>query len=221
MPTFSTLKAAADSSSQVRKVLEAIAFWIPMSVPLPTQLLDEQKQLVEMPTGAVPLGLVTKDGYKFTTETSKSEVDAFGYSNPVRTDIDKAPKTIEFTLLQDGRKFTAGLVYGMDVSAVPTLPTGEVVFDEPPIPVMEEGRLLLLGRDGVGTKEQFRARGYHRVKLAEVPEEAWASENPIQYPLKLDVLIDDAVGSPCRHYLGGKGFDATALGWSTPSTPTL
>lgn len=213
MPTFSELKAAADSAGQVRKVLEAIAFWIPMTVALPEKLLDENKSFLELPEGSVPLGMVTKDGYKFATEVSKQETDAFGYANPVRTDIDKAPKTIEFTLLQDGRQLVASLVYGMDLSAVPTLPSGEVVFDEPPIPVMDEGRLVLIGRDGIGLKEQFRGRGYPRVKLAEVPEEAWETENPVQYPLKLDVLTDENIGTPCRHYLGGKGFDATALGW--------
>lgn len=218
MPTFSQLKAAADNASQVRKVLEAIAFWIPMSEPLPDALLDADKSLLALPEGAVPLGIVTKDGYKFSTEVSKQETDAFGYGNPVRTDIDKAPKSIEFTLMQDGRQLVASLVYGMDLSGVPTLATGEVVFDEPPIPVMEEGRLVLIGRDGVGLKENFRGRGYPRVKLAEVPEEAWTTDNPIQYPLKFDVLTDDELGTPCRHYLGGKGFDATALGWN-PVTP--
>ncbi|WP_435199575.1 hypothetical protein [Janibacter sp. GS2] len=219
MPTFTELKAAADSAGQVRKVLEAVAFWMPMSSELPTALLDANKSLLEMPEGAVPLGMVNKEGYKFATEVNKEDTDAFGYGNPVRTDIDKAPKTIEFSLMQDGRQLVASLVYGLDLSAVPTLATGEVVFDEPPIPIMEEGRLLLIGRDGVGLKEQFRGRGYPRVKLAEVPEEAWATDNPVMYPLKLDVLIDDQVGTPCRHYLGGKGFDATALGWQPVTAP--
>ena len=100
MPTFSELKQAADDTSQVRKVLEAVAYWMPMSTPLPTTLLSADKSLNAVPTDAIPLGAVTKEGYKFSTDVEKSEVDAFGYANPVRTDIEKAPKSIEFTSVQ-------------------------------------------------------------------------------------------------------------------------
>jgi len=214
MPTFSELKAQADNVGEVRKILEAVAFWFPMTVPVPTSITSTDKSLLAMPDGAVPLGIVDKEGYKFAAEVEKSEVDAFGYASPVRTDIDKAPKTIEFTLLQDGRRQVAELVYGMDLSGITPGSNGEIVFDEPPVPTLVEGRIILLGRDGIGTSEQFRGRCYPRTKLANIPEEAWTAENPIKYPLKLDVLPDVELGTPCRHYLGGKGFDATANGWA-------
>ena len=37
---------------------------------------------------------------------------------------------------------------------------------------------------------------------------------PRQYPLEFDVLTDDTLGTPVRHYIGGAGFDATAYGWA-------
>lgn len=214
MPTFAEIKAQADSSKEVRKVLEAVAFLLPRTVPLPSTIFTADKQLAALPEGAVPIGMVSKDGYKFSTEVEKSDVDAFGYSDPVRSDYIRAPRTIEFTMLQSLRKELLAFTNAVNLSGVVVGANGEIVFDEAPIPQPEEHRLLLIGKDGFANTEILQGRGYGRVKLAEIPEQAWASENPQQYPCKLDVLLDDELGTPVKHYIGGKGFDATAYGFA-------
>ena len=214
MPSFAEIKADADSAKEVRKVLEAVAFLMPMTVELPATIFTTDKQLTTIPTGAIPIGMVTRDGYKFTTEVEKADVDAFGYSDPVRTDYIRAPRQIEFTMIQSLRKELVQFTNAVDLSAITPGANGEIVFDEAPIPQPDEYRLLLIGKDGFADSEIFQGRGYGRVKLAEIPEQAWASEDPQQYPCTLDVLLDTDLGTPVRHYIGGKGFDATAYGYA-------
>lgn len=214
MATFAEIKTDADNAKEVRKVLEAVAFLLPMTVDLPDTIFGPDKQLVALPEGAVPIGMVTRDGYKFTTEVEKADVDAFGYSDPVRTDYIRAPRQIEFTMLQSLRKELVQFTNAVDLAGVVTGANGEIVFDEAPIPQPMEQRLLLIGKDGFAATEILQGRGYGRVKLAEIPEQAWASEDPQQFPCTLDVLLDTDLGTPVRHYIGGKGFDATAYGYT-------
>ena len=214
MPTFASIKTAADTTSAVHKALEALAFLAPSTVELPDAITGVDKAPVDLiALGFWPVGLVTPDGYTFGGDVEKSEVEALGYSTPVRSDIIRAPKTVAFTALESDRKDLAELIYGMDLSTVEAGANGEVVFDEPAVPLGGEYRLLVISRDGTAAAPYYRGRGYGRVKLANVPEEVWSASDPRQYPIELDVLTDDDLGTPVRHYLGGSGFDAVAYGF--------
>lgn len=214
MPSFASIKTAADTTSAVHKALEALAFLAPVSVDLPAALLGVDKSPIDIvAAGFWPVGLVTPDGYTYGGDVEKSEVEALGYSVPVRSDIIRAPKTIAFTALESDRRQLAELLYGMDLSTLAATANGEIVFDEPPVPLGSEYRLLTIARDGTAASPYFRGRGYGRVKLANVPEEVWSASDPRQYPIELDVLLDDTLGTPVRHYIGGAGFDAVAYGF--------
>ncbi|HEY1176486.1 MAG TPA: hypothetical protein VGF17_10035, partial [Phytomonospora sp.] len=211
MTSFSSLKAAADTTSAVHKALEALAFLAPSTVALPDAITGVDKAPIDIvAAGFWPVGLVTPDGYTFGGDVEKSEVEALGYSVPVRSDIIRAPKTISFTALESDRKELAEFLYGMDLSTVEVGANGEVTFDEPAVPLGVEYRLLLISRDGTAASPYYRGRGYGRVKLANVPEEVWSASDPRQYPIELDVLVDDDLGTPVRHYMGGAGFDGVA-----------
>lgn len=214
MPSFASLKTAADTTSAVHKALEAIAFLAKSDVALPALITGIDKEPIDLiALGYFPVGLVTPDGYTFGGDVEKAEVEALGYSTPVRTDIIKAPKTIAFTALESDRKEMAEFLCGMDLTGVVAGANGEVVYDEPPVPLGGEYRLVLISRDGTAAAPYYRGRGYGRVKLASIPEEVWSAADPRQYPITLDVLIDDALGTPVRNYIGGVGFDATAYGF--------
>ncbi|HEY1177855.1 MAG TPA: hypothetical protein VGF17_16995 [Phytomonospora sp.] len=214
MPSFASIKAAADTTAAVHKALEAVAFLAPMTVDLPTAITGTDRQPVDLAAlNYWPVGLVTPDGYTFGGDVEKSEVEALGYSVPARSDIIRAPKTIAFTALESDRRHLAELLYGMDLSTVEAGPNGEITFDEPPVPMGSEYRLLVISKDGTAAAPYYRGRGYGRVKLANVPEEVWQASDPRQYPIELDVLIDDELGTPVRHYMGGQAFDATAYGY--------
>lgn len=204
--TIAALKKAHNRRGNVRKGLNVVVYLAETSVDVPEALTDANGQLLDLPTGWSPMGLLGKDGLTTSADVSKEEVEALGYTEPVRTDVVKAPKTVKVTLLETFRKKTQELVYGVDLSGTKAnKDTGEVVFDEAPLPQYREFRLLALMADGPADDEWLVARVFPRVKLASVPEEGWKAEDPIQHELEFDVFTDEVLGTPCRHYLGGTG----------------
>ena len=193
--TIAALKKKYNRRGNVRKGLNAVAFLAPTSVDLPDALTDAGGQLKELPAGWLPVGLLTKDGMVFSADASVEEVEALGYV-----------ESVKFSVLEPYRKHLQQLVYGVDLSQVKAdKDTGEIVFDEAPLPLLEEFRLLTIMSDGPADDEWLVGRGFPRVKLGTIPEEAWKSSDPVQFDLELSVFSDEVLGTPCRHYLGGTG----------------
>lgn len=202
--TFAQLKAEADNRNLVRKTLQAVAFLAPVSAELPESLTDDTGALQALPKDYWPIGLVTPDGYSFTADTTKEDVDALGYSQPVRSDITKVAKSVEVTILETLKRNVQGLIRGMDMSQIKAdETTGAVVFDEPDMPTFQEFRLLIISQDGPADSEWLIARGYPLVKIAEIPEEVWNASDANSVALKFDVFPDPELGTPCRHYIAG------------------
>lgn len=219
MATFETIRQGADNRSLVRKIQKAVAFIAPKSVDLPESLFDTVGSGLKdlKADGWIPLGLVTPDGYTFSGEREKEEVDALGYATPVRSDTTKVPRTISMTLLETGKKAVEELKRGVDLTGVTQdATTGEVVFDEPALPVDREYRLIVIGADGPADEEWIMGKGYGAVKLSESGEETWGQEGAVSSEITLDVFTDDEVGTPVRHFLGGTGAlkHKTVLGYA-------
>lgn len=206
MPTFDTLRQEADSRALVRKIQKAIAFLMPTSVDLPESLFAEDGSLVDLKAaGALPVGLVTPDGYTFTREVSSEDISAMGYAGPVRSDNTAVARSVTFTALESGKRHMLELKYGQDLSGVPQKANGEIVFDEVDLPMGEEYRLLVIGSDGPASENWIVGKGYGRVKLASTGDETWGQEGAVQQEFTLNVFTDDEIGSPVRHYMGGTG----------------
>lgn len=216
--SFATVKAAADSPSLVRKILEAVSFIAPMSVAMPATITNTNGVLQPLPTGWVPLGIVSNEGYNREIDVEKEEVEGFGYATPVRTDITKAPSTLGVTPLEHGRKELLELFYGTNLDAVKQALNGEIAFDEPPLPVLDEYRLIKIGRDGTPDAEWLLADGFYRIKLASLPNDVWAQGDPFSHELSFDVLVDEESGSAVRHFIAGTAPKSaemrTALGFT-------
>lgn len=206
MPTISEQIAAADERGLVRKIQRAMAFIAPTTVPLPESLYSTGS-LVDLKTsGFLPVGLVSPDGYSFSREVEKEDIDALGYASPVRSDVTRVPRSVTFTALEKGRKHMLELTYGTDLSAVTQdAATGEVVFDEPDLPVNAEYRLIVVGEDGPAAENWVMGKGFFRVKLSGTAEEVWGREGAVSQQFTLDVFSDDEAGVPVRHYIGGTG----------------
>ena len=217
MPTISEQIAAADERGLVRKIQRAMAFIAPTTVELPESLYSTGS-LVDLKTsGFLPVGLVSPDGYSFSREIEKEDVDALGYASPVRSDVTRVPRSVTFTALEKGRKHMLELTYGTDLSAVTQdAATGEVVFDEPDLPVNAEYRLIVVGEDGPAAENWVMGKGFFRVKLSGTAEEVWGREGAVSQQFTLDVFSDDEAGVPVRHYIGGTGAVAhkDVLGFS-------
>ena len=211
MPTFQTVQNESDNRGLVRKVQKAVAFLLPLSVPLPEAITGPDGQPIDIKTlGGLPVGLVSPDGYTFSREIEKEDVDALGYASPVRSDITRVPRTVSFTALEKGKKHMLELTYGTDLSAVEQAVSGEIVVDEPDLPVGQEYRLLVIGSDGPAANNWIVGKGYGLVKLSATGEETWGQEGAISTQLTFDVFTDDEIGVPVRHYFGGTGAKAAS-----------
>jgi hypothetical protein len=206
MPTFATIQQEADNRNLIRKIQKAVAFIAPTTVELPDTLFAAGSLVDLKALGYLPVGLVTPDGYEFGRDVSKEDVSALGYASPVRSDITEVARSVSMTLLETGRRHILELTYGTDLSAVTQDPTsGEVVFDEPDLPVGQEYRLLVLGSDGPAADNWIVGRGYGSVKLASTDSQTWGTGDAVQQALTFDVFTDSEIGTPVRHYLGGTG----------------
>lgn len=204
--TINAIKNKTNKRGNVRKGLNAVVFLAPVSVALPEAITSGTGQLEELPQGWWPLGLITKDGLTFSADSSTEEVEALGYVEAVRTDLVKAPKKVAVTVLEPYRRNLQELVYGLDLSKLKAKAgTGEIVFDETPLPVFSEFRLIAIMSDGPADDEWLIGRGFPRVKLSNIPEEAWKPSDATQFSLEFDVFTDEGLGTPCRHYIGGTG----------------
>jgi hypothetical protein len=206
MPTFETIRQGADERALLRKVQKAVAFLAPTTVDLP-ETLYTTGALTDLKTaGWLPIGMVTPDGYEFSREVSSEDVTAFGYAGPVRSDVTEVARSISMSALETGRKHMQELVYGTDLSAVTQdATTGEIIIDEPDLPVDKEYRLLILGSDGPADENWIIGRGYGRVKLASTDSQTWGTSDAVSQSLTFNVFTDDEIGTPVRHYLGGTG----------------
>jgi hypothetical protein len=207
MPTFATIQQGADERALLRKIQKAVAFLAPTTVELPTSLFGVGGALIDLKSeGWLPVGMVTPDGYEFGRDVNKEDVTALGYASAVRSDTTEVARSVKMTPLETGRKHMLELTYGTDLSAVTQdSATGEIVFDEPDLPVGQEYRLLIIGSDGPAAENWILGRGYGAVKLASTDSQKWGTGDPVQQPLTFDVFTDSEIGSPVKHYFGGTG----------------
>lgn len=214
MATFAEIKNQADSPKQVRKVLEAVAFMAPEDADFIDTLTDESGALKSLPADYFPVGIVTRDGYTFGGDTETEAVDALGYAQPIREDITGYTRTVTFQAYEVFRKEILALAYGMDLDTVTQAVNGEIVFDRPPLPEQRFYRLVVIGKDGSGDKEIYRGKGFPRVSVTSVPEEAWNTE-ALRFEITLSTYVDDEIGTGEREFIAGPGAQGdSGLGFS-------
>lgn len=207
MATFDTQRQEADERALIRKIQKAIGFIAPTTVDLPATLFIGAGDLIDLKAaGWLPVGMVTPDGWEFGRDVSSEDVSAFGYAGPVRSDTTEVARTVSMAALESGRKHMLELTYGTDLTAITQDPaTGEVIFDEPDLPVGQEYRLLIVGSDGPAAENWIIGRGYGRVKLDTTDSQTWGTSDPLTQSFSFKVFTDDEIGTPVKHYMGGTG----------------
>ena len=205
-PTFDTQFQAGVNRKLVRKVQKAIAFIAPPTVDLPESLYEGGTLIDLKAAGWLSMGLVAPEGFNFEREMEAEEVDALGFASAIREDTTKVPRSVSMTLLQSGQKHIEELTKGVDLSNVTQDPvTGEIVFDEPDLPINKEWRLLIIGKDGPADEEWIMGKGYGATKLSTTGAEAWGQEGAKSTEVTMKIFTDDEIGTPVRHFLAGTG----------------
>ncbi len=212
--TFEALRASTDNALNVRKALGVIVAVAPMSAPLVKTLVNTSGQIT-MPEGYDVLGLFTRDGLTFGAESDNEDVEALGYMSPVRRDISSITRTITLQAYEIDRRAIRELATGNNLSkVVPSAESGELIMDDPEVPVHSRRRLLAIARDinKANGLDILRAKFYPQVEISKMPEEQWGTD-ALQNELEFTNFLDQTAGYSVRNILAGPGLDAAKLGY--------
>lgn len=209
MATISEQRRENDNRKLAWKPNKAISF-IKLDDPeIPASLYEDGQLRNFKSEGWLPTGLVSSEGYTFAREVNREEVTALGYTSPILNPVTTVPRTISFTPFENVRKHLLAIALGTSLDDVPMDPaTGEVVIDEPDMPVDFTFAFLVLGESGPADEHFVRGKGYPSVQLQGTAEEVWGSEGTNAQEWTLDVYAGEEEGIPVRHYFGGTGMVA-------------
>ena len=203
------LELARHKRELILKPHEAHVFGGPMSAPV-IQYLTEgpNATLAELPPTYYDFGLLDKeDAIVLSREMEKSDINAIGYSNPVRSDITSDIFGMAFKGLETNRH-NIETNLGVDLSGVfPDPVTGEVAFDQPPVAQIRRQRYVLVSRIGTGVDTIYFGRKFLAGEVAETGEQTITDgEGALTWPVTVNAMVDTVAGVSVRHYFGGPGW---------------
>lgn len=192
----------------------------PTSVAVPAHITAGAGAVLQtLPVGYIPLGHMDPDGLQYDRNIDSSDVEAWGISEPVRTDITKDQETVKFTLLETGI-VSIGLDLGLDWTAfTSTATTGELVVKKPAVAPNPYYRLFQIGRDQ--KTEVYFARIYPRAQITAREGQQFAGgDAKVSYTHTWASFYDTAEATAVKYFYGGPGWLALLddLGFETGSS---
>lgn len=203
------LEIARHQRQLILKPNEAHIFGFPMSVA-PVQKITEgvDGKLAELPVGAFDFGLLNKeDAITLSREVEKSDINAIGYSNPVKSDFTSDISGINFTGLETNRHNIENNL-GMDLSAMVADPiTGEIAFDQAAIAQIRQLRYLLISKANSGVDTIYIGRQFYCGEVTEMGEQTITDgEGALTWPTVVNGMVDTEYGVSIRHHFAGPGW---------------
>lgn len=208
MATISQQMRQNDNRKLAFKPVRSVGFIGTSETQVPDSLYGEDDQLKDFKNeGWLPTGLVTTEGYTFSREIEREAINAFGYTSPIMNPITAVPRTISFTPFEVTRKHMLRIAIGAETEGITMNPrTGEVVIQEPEMPVDFEFPFLVLGEGGPADENFVQGKGFYSVRLQTTAEEVWGNEGTAAKQWTLDVFTGSESGVPIQHYFGGTGM---------------
>ena len=211
MPLFDDVSTHDDTL--VRKALGIIVAVAPATEAAITSILDATTgNLKALPANWVQLGRLTDDGATFARETEVSEIFGHGSIDPARSDIRRATKRVNFTMLEtrkQGLQLAQGVSSLGEVATKIPASTGSqhITWKEPESPTYPYLRALFIAKDITGGGEMYIADHAFRCKVTEVGETAWSDQDSaMATPLTMTFYNDPTEGSALRHFRAGPGY---------------
>jgi hypothetical protein len=203
------LEIARHQRELILKPNEAHIFGMPMSVPpIAAITTGPDSGLAELPEGAFDFGLLLKDdAISLSREMEKSDINAIGYSNPVKSDFTSDISGMTFTGLETNRQNIENNL-GVDLSNKTANPvTGEVVIDQPAVANIRRLRYLLVSKANSGVDTIYIARHFLAGEVTEMGEQTITDgEGALTWPTTVNAMVDTEHGISVRHYFGGPGW---------------
>jgi hypothetical protein len=204
--------------ANIRKVLEMAIFVKPVeAADVAINKIWAATTGLNVPTGYLPVGLVTKDdGASWSRDQNSEDVQSLGYTEPTRRDITSDVTGLSFTM-QESKRQSMELFHGLDLSAITTDTDGNFFFDKASRPAAKHYRVLALGKDGDGPNAIYMARWLPNAQITENGEQAWSEGEEVKYPATFTAYTDDTFGTSLREIWGGPGLDHLGMGFKAPA----
>lgn len=203
------LEIARHQRELILKPRAAHVFGAPMTTPVVLNITEgPSSQLAELPVGYYDFGLLDKeDAVNLSREMEKADINAIGYSNPVRSDITSDIFGMAFKGLETNR-FNIETNLGVDLSGVTPDPvTGEVSFDQPAVALIRRQRYMLLADVGSGVDTIHFGRQFLAGEVSETGEQTITDgEGYLGWPFTVNAMVDTLYGVSVRHHFGGPGW---------------
>lgn len=203
------LEIARHQRELILKPQAAHIFGAPDTTPVILNITEgPDGELAELPDGYFDFGLLDKeDAITLSREMEKSDINAIGYSNPVRSDVTSDVFGMAFKGLETNRH-TIESNLGVDLSVVTPDPfTGEISFDQPAVSQIRRMRYLLLSQVGSGVDTIYFGRQFLAGEVVDVGEQTVTDgEGYLGWPFTVNAMVDTTYGVSVRHHFGGPGW---------------
>lgn len=181
-----------------------------------------ESDLTALPEGYTGFGWLSEEGIGFGRTTTQSDINAFGSSQPVRSDVTSDVTTMTCNSLET-RLATIKVKTGADDAALEAdATTGEVSVEKPARPPSKYWRVLAIAVDTDDQgREIYIARFLPRAKVTSFGDESWQSgDTAIQTGVTFTAFEDSTLGYSDKLMWGGPGWKAllTSMGIVT-ATP--
>lgn len=205
----------------IRKALAGSVLLADEDAVTPTSFTTGAGAVFAIPAGFEPLGAISRDGSPtFSPETESSDVESWGELEATRTDLISRNLTVTWTG-QETHKRNLELYHGVDLSAIEADgTTGEVAFSDPTDPATRYFRAIFIGIDGRDEDAIYIIKYLPRLTITEVAEQAYGTENAVEYGFTGRAKVDDTLGYSVLNVFAGPGWKAlSALHGFETETP--
>lgn len=212
----SGLASILDNRTELaRKGLQGLVLIAKSNAPVidPTTLFDSSSgDLVPagIPAGYSGLGALTTAGVTVKEAVASSDLNAWGYTSPIRSDITSDVDTMTVEPMET-RDEVIGLYTGIDPSTFTRLSNGVLAPIPPNVRAQIRYRVLLLGVDTIGTGEVVLGRFYPAMQMTSPGDQVFSNAgNAITWPVTLTAYVDSTFGGSKQYLFGGAGNKASA-----------
>ena len=207
--TFGAL--VTQNNGNIRKALKGGVLTAPTTASLPTALTAGSPPALQALTGFSSMGFFDSTGAVISEKLTVQDVEAWGKTSPVRTDIELDVTSVKVVALETNAAVLAAR-FGVS-SITPNETTGEVVITSNISPVPAFQRVLVLSQDGPAGGEWWVGKLLPYASVTAIGDESWNSaKSTMTATLTFTGYEDPVAGFACQTFYAGPGWLAGLAG---------
>ena len=205
------LAIAERRTELIRKGLQGSAFVAQPGGPAinAANLFDEDTgDLVPLPPGYTDLGILTDAGVKASRAVKSTDLSAWGFTDPVRSDVTSDTTTVVVEC-QETKLETIGVYIGVDPEDMTPNSNGSLEIPQPSIVDPLYYRLLVVSVDESPGGEIVIAKFLPAAKVTSITDQVFANgSSATTWGVTFTGYVDTTLGFAVDHLFGGAGWDA-------------